>query len=52
MHNPNYGCGDADCVGCYPFTYRCEHGVDFPSSVPNGQPEPECEDLHDEMAEG
>lgn len=44
-----YGCGDETCVPCYPFTYRCEHGVDYPEPIPNGDPLPECD--HDDVAE-
>ncbi|GAA3751305.1 hypothetical protein [Micromonospora maritima] len=40
-----YGCGNEECVDCYPLIYRCEHGTDFPEPVPNGQPVPDCEEL-------
>lgn len=41
----NFGCGNYDCLDCYPLIYRCEHGTDFPEPVPNGQPVPDCEEL-------
>lgn len=47
----NYGCGDDDCLACYPLVYRCEHGFDFPEPIPNGMPEPACEDLHEDGEE-
>jgi hypothetical protein len=42
--NPSsFGCGSHNCVTCYPFTYRCECGADYPQPIPNGQPMPVCD---------
>ena len=39
-----YGCGaESTCSTCYPFTYRCECGVDFEEPIPFGERIPECE---------
>jgi hypothetical protein len=39
-----YGCGaESTCKTCYPFTYRCECGEDYPTPVPFGDRTPECE---------
>lgn len=40
--NPDFGCGAYGCITCYPFTYRCECGVDYPIPIPNGERLPEC----------
>ena len=42
-HQSSFGCGSYNCVTCYPFTYRCEHGEDDATPIPNGAELPECE---------
>ena len=42
----NFGCGAYECVSCYPFTYQCEHFIDYIKPIPNGEELPECD--HDE----
>jgi hypothetical protein len=39
-----YGCGATySCKSCYPFTYRCECGVDYAEPVPFGDVIPVCD---------
>jgi hypothetical protein len=38
-----YGCGaEKTCKECYPYTYRCDCGVDYMTPVPFGEKLPVC----------